>query len=540
VSLLVDPYGRPLTSEVLGVRNDSWMNQLTGIGSYADKTTHGRFHEVRRITDKELTNLRNGSALAAKIIEKRPNEAFRRGYDLECDDVDQTDANDLHEYAVEELNLDEEYLRGQVLANQYGGALMVLGCDDGNLPNEPLDEDRIRTFDWVNVMDRRFAYVLDYYTDPSHPKCGKPQTYLTSNAIAGVSSGQNRTRMIPSEKLQGRGFYTAIVHESRCLRFEGVSTDPMTMLSLAGWTWSVLQRVYDGMRKFEHAFDSANYLLSDASQAVYTLKGLFQAISAGNQSEIFKRIAILEQIRSVMHGVLLDADGERFERAATPFGGIADLLDKFMLRFAADADMPVTQLFGRAASGLNAAAGSDSETRRWYDDIDCERVVKQSPKMRRAYRLLSKSGDCPVKLPATSEKGKPLSWKIKWKPLYQATDQEQADVNLKKVQAVQIAVSEGILSPEEGGLELQDIFPKMDVEAREKALKDAVTFDPHENDEPVDQPLVVPGVPGTQTGPASPKGGSVVAQPAATGPIPPKAKGGPAKTAAKKDAKRRR
>ena len=52
-----------------------------------------------------------------------------------------------------------------------------------------------------------------------------------------------------------------------------------------------------------------------------------------------QRIALLEEVRSVMHGILLDADGgEDFVRSGTPFTGIADLLDKCMLRFAAAAD----------------------------------------------------------------------------------------------------------------------------------------------------------------------------------------------------------
>jgi uncharacterized protein len=484
--VILDRHGKPYAPAALTRRADNWSNPYTGIGTSQDKTRAGTFLPVWRIFDQELTNLYNGSWLSAKIVDKSPIEMFRRGYDLSCADesVNDSDASDLHEYAVEELRLDDECLKAMKFGGLYGGFLLFLGVDDGGAPDEPLDETRIRSFSFVNGIDRRFCYVLNYYSNPLSPKYGQPEHYLVTNGVATLDMGRRGLSKLSPKALKNKGFQVGVIHESRVIRWEGVATDQITQQTLAGWTWSVLQRVYDEMQKFEHGFDSASYLLSDASQAVFAIEGLISLISAGNLDAIQKRIQMMEQTRSVLHGILVDSKTERFERTATPFGGIADLLDKMMLKLAAAVDLPVTEIFGRAASGLNAAAGSDSETRKWYDRIASRQKTELAPRLRRIYRLLSLSADCPVKIPETDKDGRPFRWQIDFAPLFSPTDEEQAKCDLAVAQRDQIYLAEGVVTPEEVALSRADLYPSMDVEARENAVEEGVSHDPYENEEP--------------------------------------------------------
>jgi uncharacterized protein len=549
--MIVDRWGQPMNSAAPPAlasghvaRLDAWQNPLTGVGTGQDKTVWGRFSTVRRVTDVELTNLYNGSPLAAKIVEKKPKEMFRRGYELECADVDASALKDLQDYAEEELHISDEFLDAVIFGNQYGGDALVMGIDDGNMPDTPLDEDKIKTFEWFNGIDRRFSYVLGYYTDAG-PKFSKPSHYLTSNAVASYQYGSGKTAVTKKRSpsaLEGGGFFTAIIHESRILRFEGVRTDIVTRQTLAGWTWSILQRVYDSMRKFEHSMDSTRYLLSDASQAVLTLKGFIDAISAGKLGAIQTRMDVMEMTRSVMHGIAID-EGEKFERQATPFGGISDVLRVMMQILASDTGYTVTELFGQAASGLNAAAGADSETRKWYDDIGSDQKTKLAPAYARGYRLIALSDDCPVKLPRVTKTGKPLAFTINFKPLFAPTDDEEASTQLKRAQRDQIYLSEGVVTETEVALDVADMYPSMDVEGREAALEGGETFNPHPNDPPPPVPVAAvgpdgkpivagpagKGPPGAPAGPqAVPKGGKVPAPAALPAPV--------AKPAAKKTA----
>src|ERR1700734_375473 len=101
--MIVDSRGTPYpeTGGARTSRRDTWANPVTGVGTAADKSIYGRFGVVRRITDVEITNLYNGSPLAAKIIEKRPMEMMRAGYTLGCNDpdVDESALVDLQDYA---------------------------------------------------------------------------------------------------------------------------------------------------------------------------------------------------------------------------------------------------------------------------------------------------------------------------------------------------------------------------------------------------------------------------------------------------------
>lgn len=472
---------RHARQELPGVaRGDSWMNGRTGIGTWADKTMHGRFVPVFRIMDQELTSLYNGSALAAKVVEKRPREMFRRGYEVECDDLDASACKDLREYALEEFHVDDEFLKAKIFANLYGGFATLLGIDDGNMPDEALDESRIRSFTFLNGVDRRFTYVLDYYDNPFEPKFGQPKHYLVTNAVSisttSTSAMTNGLRKVDPNELRKRGYGVTVVHESRILRWEGVSTDQVTQQTLAGWTWSALQRVYDSLRKFEHAFDSAMYLLADASQGVASIKGLMDAIGTPMEKKLRQRLAFLDEMRSVMRTIMIATD-EKYERQPTPFAGIPDLLDKAMLRFAGDVDMPVTELFGRAPAGMNATGESD--VRKWYDTIASEQPTQIAPPLKRFYRLLTLSRDCPVKLKKSAQG---VRWNIKFAKLLTPTDKEQADMDLAIAQRDQIYIAEEVVTPEEVALDRQTLYPSMNVEAREAALEDAKAFDPYANE----------------------------------------------------------
>src|SRR5690349_20872145 len=68
-------------------RNDSWVNQYSGHGTARDRLTHTRF-ALDIVTDTEAMYLWRTEWLCAKVIETRPKEAFRRGYELDLEDKD--------------------------------------------------------------------------------------------------------------------------------------------------------------------------------------------------------------------------------------------------------------------------------------------------------------------------------------------------------------------------------------------------------------------------------------------------------------------
>lgn len=503
--MIVDPYGRPIDPTLLvrpEQRSDGWQNEWTGIGTEADKLTHGRFFPTERVMDQQLRSLRDGSDLIARIVEDGPRELFREGYALTgkirkekksgnptdaATDVLESDVEDLREYAQEQMQLDDLILEGVIEGRYWGGCLDVMGIDDGGFPWEPLNEDRIRSFDYLTLVDRRYAYVQSQYSRMLEKQAGAYGTaeiYLVSNAVAASGwdePGASVKKRTPRQ-IQGGGGNIQFVHSSRVLRFDGNPADVQTRQRLAGWSWSVIQRIYAICRMFEHAFDSCGYMLSEASLSVYKLQNLVRAITARGRAEILARASLMEQTVSVMHGRLLDAGGsdgkgeESYERVNIPFGGVSDLIDRFMMRISVGADnMPVSRLFGKSPQGLNATG--DSEIRTWYDGVRGRGQKKVAPLLKRTYRLLALSPKSPMA-------GKKVDWAVEFNPLWSPTDLETAQAQLANAQRDTIYVNDGTITAEENALNLRDVYPHLDFDAREVALKAAKTLDLHKNDPP--------------------------------------------------------
>jgi phage-related protein (TIGR01555 family) len=457
---------------------------MTGLGATGvDKSRAARYLPVWRVLDQELTSLYNGSDIAAKIIDNRPEEMFRRGFEPECDGLDASEVEDLRTDASERLELEYNFREGKRWARLYGGALLCMNIDDGRNPWEPLDEENIRSFDSISLVDRRYAYVQSQYSGIGGiGKYGRPQIYLVSDAVAGYgwdTVGARKIKPIPSVKLFDQGARTALWHETRVIRFDGNPADIVTRQNLAGWSWSVLQRVYDAMRQFDGAFDSAAYLLQDASQGVFKLQGMLKAIGSGKRAAFEARLLDIERSRSVMRGIALDASaGEDFTRVATPFSGIPDLLDRMMLRLACAADEPATKLFGMAPAGLNATGEAD--LRKWYGSVESEQMNRVGPQIARVLRLLSLSRSGPIRW----KKPKPPKWVINWKPLWSPTDKELSETRKNNADRDVAYINAGVVKPEEVAVDLGDVYPNLDVKAREEVLEAGLKFDPYENEPP--------------------------------------------------------
>lgn len=383
-----------------------------GYGTWRDKLTYGYHALSARLSDPELSNLFYTDDVAAKLVEKRPEEAFRKGYRLR-DPADETGASKLFEQA-RALDVDAKMQEGATWGRLYGGSLVVLGIEGGGLPWQPLMLEKVREVRFVNVVDRRACNVEKYYTDPLSPKYGQPEVY----GIAGEN-----------------GLYS-FIHESRVIRFDGTPVDMRKRRELNGWSYSVLQRPYDVMRAFATAFQAAGVLTADASQAVFTMKGLFEMIASGEKEKLQTRMQLVDMSRSAARAVILDSDGERFERIATNFQGLPEMLDRMMMRLASSVDMPVTILMGRSPAGQNATGESDFT--HWYDSIRSQQAKEFGPKLLRVYEILAH---------------KPLPGaKIEWCELQEMTEKEKAEIEKYEAEKWATYIDKGVLYPQEVAL----------------------------------------------------------------------------------------
>lgn len=386
------------------LRADSWNNAVTGLGhAMRDKITHTEFSADHVLSDETLESLYHGDDIAARVCELLPDEMLRQGFDIQSEDSDTINRE------LSRLGAREKLSEALVWSRVFGGAALFLGVDDGQNQALPLKLESVLSLKFMTVLEKRDLQPTTFYRDPFGPQFGQVQTYRVANNE---------------------------IHESRLLLFHGTRTSKKRRSTNGGWSHSVLQRMYDVMRQFNMSWQSAAHLMTDAAQAVFKLKGLHAQIAANKTSEILQRMELVDMSRSVARAVLLDAEDEDFKRDTYSFGGVPDLLDKFTLRLAAAARMPVSLLMGQAPAGLNATG--DSDIRFFYDQVKAAQEHTLRPALERLVALIS------------APNGKPFT--VSFSALWQETEREK--IELRKIQADIDAsyIQQGVLLPEEVAL----------------------------------------------------------------------------------------
>lgn len=437
-------------------RQDGWENVYTGIGVLGRDKRLGTSYTRDVLDQGTAEELWRGDDIIARIVETSPDEMLREGFEVAIEQG--KDLCEEMDHEVRRLNVIETIREALYFARAYGGAGILLGADDGASDlSRPLAEDRIRKFDWLNVLTPRELQPESYYADPRKPKYGEISVY----------------RLVPVDApLGARITDMPLVHESRILRFDGVRTSRGARLRNVhpGWDDSVLVRCAQIVADFQAAWQGTAIIMQDFAPPTLKIKGLAKILAQqdSNEQTMAKRAAAIELCRSIARTVILDAE-EEYKRETVSVQGLPELLDKMMLRLAAAANMPVSLLMGQAPAGLNATG--DSDIRWFYDQISAKQERFLRPPLMRILRLLflNKSG------PA---KGKePENWDLRFNPLWQLTEGEQANIRKLQADVDSQYIANQVITPEEvaksrfGG-DAYSTETVIDVELRDELLDD--------------------------------------------------------------------
>lgn len=516
------------TPAPIPARADGWNNILTGLGTFMrDKRRAERFGVDERGNDRPTQEaLWEGDDLCARAVELPVKTMLRNGFDLKIGDAEPEAADgdetpdeynasapivggggkedafpphpptDPRMAAVpppptdapkplpdqdtapmdmaddvmarfSELRCEEHLDRAGCFERGYGGSAILLGINDGQAMNLPLDLDNIQSFKWMNVLSPRELVATRYYADPRAPKYGEPELYRVQ-ANVDVNIDQSSAPKTPGQ-VEAGSLQLVEVHESRLIVFPGIFVSNQQRIRRHGWGNSIFVRLMQPVADFQMAYGGAAHLMTDMSQAVYKVVGLAGLIASHNDAAITKRAQVIDMTRSVCRAILIDSQ-EDFERQATPLTGIPEMLDRFAHRLAAAAEMPVTLLMGMSPSGLNATG--DADIRNWYDHIQGLQKKHLTPRIERLLRLIMLAKDGPTK------GVEPSNWTVKHRPLWQLTDLEQATLRMNQSTTDVAYVTAGVLTPEEvaasrfGGTEYST-DTTIDVEGRKQVAADA-------------------------------------------------------------------
>lgn len=333
---------------------------------------------------------------------------------------------------LEFLEAQTKVYESLVWSKVFGGSLLFMGINDGGGDNpmsmaRPLNEENIISFDFLSVFDRWDVDVYTWYRDPRHPKFGLPETYrIRQTASAGGTDSS----------LAGD-----IVHESRCIRFDGTMVNRRRRNRNTGWSDSIFIKLADTIRDFATAYGGVGVLLQDFSQSVFKMKGLYESLIGDGEDVVKKRIQIMDMSKSMVRAVMIDADGEEFENSGRAVSGLSDLLDRFALRLSAATRIPVCLLMGQSPAGLQATGASD--IRFFYDWIKSQQEKILRPRLNRLLSLIFKAKNGPTR-------GKiPKNWSLSFNTLWQSSETETATLRLQVAQTDQLYIENGVLTADE-------------------------------------------------------------------------------------------
>jgi len=480
-------------------RDDDYVNPVTGIGDYTrDKVLGGRYAGamdfiVREFTQRDAEARWRGSDLGSRLIEAIPDEMTREGWELAvqpsedegedggdedtkpgkkkpapkedafgppdptampempknpkpiepADDEPQRICEEVEE-KMEELGAVEAVTRALQYERAYGGAVVLMGIDDGavNLA-QPLDEENIKAINWLNVFGGGRdgeCIAWSYYNDPKAEKFGQPEIYQIRNLVP-VSQPSAPGAPMRATTTKEATFY---VHESRLLVFPGTAVSTRSRIENRGWGDSIFTRVDEVLSQYSQTWGGVANLMSQLHIDVLKMSGMQIGMAGGDKAAkgnpLTNRARLINQTKSIARMLVIDAE-EEFERATATLAGVNDTLREFAVRLAAAADMPVTLLMGTSPGGLNATG--DSDIRFFYDRISARQKRHLLPILRRLYRLVMLSKEGPT------EGEEPDMWNIKFNPLLQLSELEQATLR-KTVSDADVAyINAGVVSAEE-------------------------------------------------------------------------------------------
>ena len=451
---------------------DRWINPSSDFGGVSDPMSRTFFGRDFTITQSELDNLYEGDWVARRAIDIHAKDATREWVQLTHDD-DLDKAQKVTDDMVR-LNVQAKFKEAIILARLYGGCAMIIGAFDGQEVDQPLGT--IERVEWIENVDRFHAYPSTWYQDPLDPRFGTPETYTI-------------------QRLSVVGSFTAQVHETRIIRFNGNYLPPRLRIRNFGWSAPVFQSIREALRQFGVATQSGASVLQDFVTLKIQIENLTELLrDETGEEELVNRLSIMAQERS-NHNLAVYGKDESIDKMGTPITGLTDLIDMYLDIMSAAAEVPKSRFFHNETGRLGGNGG-EADKITHYDNIAAFQKNDLSDPLQRLIDIVAE--------PLGFEEGE---IKHEWNSLWQLSDEQKAKQYLSVAQADNTYIQAGVLEPEEvainrfggDGLNLNDMT--IETGRRQKML-DEIEKQPIDLDE--DEPELdengIPVAPGDDNG----------------------------------------
>ena len=411
------------------IKKDGWANLFSGLGTKADKKKSTVAVPTGFLLDAQLETIYADDGLGARVIDLLPDDMMKQGwhYEFENEKEGVEEYSKVYHKAFKDMKANDKINKALKWARLYGGCLILLGVYDGEKLDQPLNLNKIKSFENLKIIPRNNVMygTMEFQMDETKPHYGQVEYY-------------------PVNFYTGRQFETMRVHYSRVIELHGIeipSSDASIIpMEFRYWGISIFQRIQDRLKELAGSFGSLANLLQEITIGKYKYKDLAEIMATnGGEQLVQNRLQAMDMMKSTFHSILMDAD-EAFERDTISFSGVSDVLYQFMMLTSASTGYPMTKLFGISPGGLNATG--DSDTYQYYDMVRAKQQTELLPIIERLVHIISEWQRIPEP-------------RIEFNPLEQMTEKEQAELEEKKaltektkMETYQGYIDMGIMSPE--------------------------------------------------------------------------------------------
>lgn len=390
-----------------GVRlTDGLSNVVTGIGQANAKVAATRY--VIEDNPVEQDNAYRVSTWYSKIVQLPAADAVRewRNWKATKEQIELIEAEESR------LKVRNKVYEALLVSRHAGGAAILIGGLPG-ANHMPLVLDQIKqgSIKFLSVLGPTQIHPEGRIRDPQSEFFGMPERWRL-----GVQGGSQ-----------------VDIHPSRVVVLNGRKVPGGSAMDTGFWGDSLWVRLADSIRAADSSSSVIEALLHEAKIDVVRIKNLVeQMASEGAEQAYIRRWQLVAVLKSISNVLMLDADDEHSQKQIA-WTGLPDVARVLLNIMAGAADIPVTRLTGEQQAGLS---GSDAGSlRHYYDQVRTVQELEYSP----ALSLLDE-----VVIRSALGKRDPAIW-YTWRPLWQQSEKERAEVDKLEAEAVEIYQRTGLV-----------------------------------------------------------------------------------------------
>lgn len=420
------PSGAQVNTEAVSVQ-DAFANPLFRLGYGSQSPLEATEYPLTRMTDNYalLNSLYRDNWVVQNVVGLMVDDMLREWYKPKGDITPEMQS------ALSRVERDtcirDRINEGLRWGRLYGGAAGLILIDGQEDLSRPLDTDLIYpgSFRGLYILDRWQGVTpnMDLVFEGGEPV---PESYSITDA---------------------RGNTAANVHHSRLVRFTGRDLPFLERVAELYWGESEVEALYKDVVAHDNVSANMAALTFQANINTMEVKGLEQLFSIGS-SQAQRRFWNVMQAQSVLRsnfGTQLVEEGNKITNTQYTFTGLEEIYESMCLNLCGASHYPMTKLFGRSPSGMDATGESDLKN--YYDYVDSQREAKVRPVLQKILPVLAMSawGFIPDDLD------------VIFPPLWTPTATETAEIALKKSQAIRDTFQAGLFQADTAMKELKKL-----------------------------------------------------------------------------------